>query len=336
VDQTGHGSSALLSQLVSDQTAAVLSGLGSVAVLGMVQVATFKLPRAVRLAVLAVLAAGCIYGLGNFDGGSDPEHWRTFVLGACEIMLALVALGAFKVSLALRIAAFLCLVELVFTPIGSDQGTRNAHWGMWVSLPFVIALPLALEGTARRLGSVGQWAVVFASIVAGEGLVRARTYTYREGPRELLTHAIPQPQLRGLRTTAERAKVLDEVVDALNARVAPGDYLLTSESTPLLLYLSRTRPYLGIPWIMVDENPAELKELFARAPREKGCVPVLVRARGNTRRGEWPNNARKGVDRKHAPARKVIASFLKAHDYRVTWRNSYFEILEPPSGKGCR
>jgi hypothetical protein len=176
-------------------------------------------------------------------------------------------------------------------------------------------------------------------VVCAEGAFRMMTYTYRDAPRRELNHSVRNaPQLRGLLTTRERAASLSEVVPALSARVRPGDYLLTSESTPLLQYLTHARPYLGIPWIMVDEDPAELETLLERAPQQRGCLPVLVRARGNARSPAWPRDVRRGVDRHHQAARRVIAGFVKRNGYRVTWSNDFFEILEPSttSTGGCR
>src|SRR4029077_10966989 len=101
--------------------------------------------------------------------------------------------------------------------------------------------------TPWAAGQGAKLALMAAIGLGGEGLQRAATYTYRDDVRRNLLTPVGRPQLRGQYTTAARAKVVGEVLDALSTRVAPGDYLLAYEGTPLLQYLTKTRPYLNRP-----------------------------------------------------------------------------------------
>lgn len=340
VSKTGHGTSALLTLFVADQASALIAGAFASGMVFGAHLLLRSVPKVARWTALTLVGVLCVWGLLPWGSSSDPELWRRFVVGSCYVVLALTAFGVGGAALQLRVLSFLALVALVVTPLGSDQGTRNAHWGLWLALPSTIAALGSLDGAGPKLHGIRDLAFLLMGVVGIEGLHRIRDYTYREASRERLTEAVPIPQLRWQLTTAHRARVLAEVSAALEARVHPGDYLLTSESVPLLQYLTRTRPYLGIPWIMVDEDPGQLAELFERAPREKGCLPVLVRARGNARSPAWPDNVAKGLDRHHTPARRVIAAFLRRHGYETAWKNSFFEILEPraenSAGRPCR
>lgn len=335
VAKTGHGTGALLNQLIEDQTAALLAGGASIAVLAALFWVSRNWSRSLRLLVLAPLALLAAYGLAYTGSARDPEYWRKFVVGTCCLGLLGIAFGVTGRERALRIQAFVGAVALVVTPIGSDTGTRNSHWGMWLGLPLLLATLLSfdLAGKWRALRDEG---FALLAVIALEGVARCLNYTYREAGRSELVYPVADAQLRGQFTSQARAKSLTEVLQALRQRTAPGDYLLTSESVPLLQYLTSTRPYLGIPWIMVDEDPAELQRLFRSVPQQRGCVPPLVRARGNARSPAWPYDVRRGLDRHHNAARKVIAAFLREHDYQRVWSNSFFEILEPAKAGHCR
>jgi hypothetical protein len=46
---------------------------------------------------------------------------------------------------------------------------------------------------------------------------------------------------------------------------------------------------------------------------------------------DWPQRARRLEQQEpRRSTRRVVAGFLKSHHYERTWRNSFFEILEPP------
>jgi hypothetical protein len=339
VDRTGHGSAALLELFLSDQSSALAAGLATSAVLAALHLVSLGWPSLLRTAGFAVASVACVLMMAFVGPGRDPEHWRYFVVGTCYIALLGVASGLLGRSFELRCLALLSAGALLITPLGSDQGMKNSHWGLWVALPLLVAALMNARPQLSRLRRLADVGALVVTVVCAEGALRMMTYTYRDSPRARLEHSVKNtPQLRWLLTTEERAKSLEEVVAALTARVRPGDYLLTSESTPLLQYLTRARPYLGIPWIMVDEDPAEIDALLTTAPQQRGCLPVLVRARGNARSAMWPRDVKRGVDRSHEPARRVIGRFVRKRNYRVTWSNAFFEILEPPPAatSGCR
>jgi hypothetical protein len=128
-----------------------------------------------------------------------------------------------------------------------------------------------------------------------------------------------------------------EVLTALESRVAPDDYLLAYEGTPLLQYLTRTRPYLNRPWLMAYESGEVVAQLAREAPQRTGCLPVTVVTTKSARGFEWPDRAQPLESREpYAGVRRALTAFLREHGYTRTWSNGYFEILEPPPEQRVR
>ncbi len=303
-----------------------VAGFGLSRVLG-------KVPAALSWLLVAVVAAFGVWGLSGVE-----ELWSVAVPGTVYFVLSGVTLGLWKRSLPARVGAFMTLVIVVIAPLGSNNGILNAHMGLWLGAPLLLALLGSLEAPWLA-GQGGKLGLIAGLVLTGEGAHRAATYTYRDRPRPELLTAVEHPQLRAQYTTPARAKVVAEVLTALEERVAPGDYLLAYEGAPLLQYLTKTRPYLNRPWLMSYEGPDVIAQLAADAPARTGCLPVVVATLKTTRGIDWPGKARRLEEKQPmGGTRRVIKAFLRTHGYQRTWRNSFFEILEPPGARrgSCR
>jgi hypothetical protein len=330
VASSGHGSGSLIRRFISEHAVALPAGLAVLLSAGLFVQAAQRLPRLLGWSLYAALvAAGC------FVLASGVERWRFCVVGALYFFLGAVAFGVSNRSVELRLACWLALVALVVTPLGSDTGLNAAHAGLWFALPTALA---TLYSAGRELASPADpraVALAVACVLGGEALYHGLKYTYRDDSRLQLTASIDHPQLRAQFTSRARAGVVQEVLEALRSRIEPGDYLLAYEGTPLLQYLTSTYPYLGRPWIMVDDDPVEIAALLGAAPRTHACLPVAVRSRYSARERDWPSTHRP-LEPKHAETRAVIAEFLARYHYKRTWRNRFFEILEPASRRPVR
>jgi hypothetical protein len=332
MQQAGYDSDSLVGNFLTDQALALGWGVAVCAVgAGLARVMS-KLPALAAWLLVALVAGVSIWGIA-----SASEPWRWVVPGTVCVLLAAIALGLWQRSFELRIAAFAALVIVLVAPLGSNNGIKNAHMGLWLALPLVLAGLLSLE-KQYLAGQGAKLATVACLVLAGEGLHRAATYTYRDSERSRLTAGFDHPQLRGQFTSAERARSVSEVLTALEGRVSPGDYLLASEGTPLLQYLTKTRPYLNRPWLMGWERGHVVAALAKEAPRRTGCLPVAVLTTKSTRGPEWPRRPRHLENRAaQRGVRAAIKAFLRAHGYERTWSNGFFQILQPPDqGKPCR
>lgn len=324
--QSGHDAASLLGHFVKDQLLALAAGLLVCGLCLGLSRAFAKLPPRV-----CVLLAGVLGVLGAYALTTGDELWSTIVPGTLYWLLGSVVLGAWGRETRLRLLALAALLVLVLAPLGSNNGIRNAHVGSWLALPLGLALlfgsePAWLVGQGSRIG------LLLSLSLAGEGAHQALTYTYRDASRAQLWTAVERGGLQAQLTTPARARVVREVLDALHDRVSPGDYLLAYEGTPLLQYLTRTKPYLKRAWVMGTESGEVIARLADEAPGRTGCVPVAVLSLKSTRGSSWPLHARAlGTKEPERGERAAIKAFLRAHGYRRKWSNGFFEILEPTS-----
>lgn len=329
-----HGVDGMVGRLLNDHLLAIPVGLVIVGGGAGLLLLAPRLPKLVNYALYGALGLWGYWALTRSGHTTKVEPWTWLVIGPCYVVLAGVALGLLKRSADERLACFIGFVALFLTPIGSDNGIRAAYLGVPFAIPLVVAV-LYEAGTEAR-APLRAIILFAAATVVGESVNRDLIYSYRDRPRPELWTPIAHRQLRGQLTTAARARVTVEVLEALQQRVARGDLLLAYDGTPLLQYLTYTRPYTGHPWLMTDDDPAVVPGLLKTALDTYKCLPVAVRSRGSTRSQDWPKKFRK-LEPAHAGTRKAIEQFLKANGYRATWKNAYFEILEPPGGPArCR
>jgi hypothetical protein len=329
----GYSAGSLLSMFLREESKALAWGLAVCVVCLAISRVLGRVSPLLGWLVLAGVAALGVYGL------SQPgEPWSFVVPGTVYWVLAAVVFGLWGRSLPVRVLAFVALVVTVIAPLGSNNGIKNAHMGLWLSLPLVLSLVAEL-GAQRLAGQGAKLALLGGVVLAGEAVHQIATYTYRDAPRAQLFTSISDPQLRGQLTTPARAKVVGEVLAALRQRVMPGDYLLAYDGTPLLQYLTKTRPYLNRPWLMGVESGEVIARLAADAPHRTGCLPVAVVSTRSTRGPEWPQHARRLEEKQpQRGVRLALRAFLREHGYRRKWSNGFFEIFEPPGGVagGCR
>lgn len=330
---SGYSQDQLLTAFLTDNGKALALGLATCAAGVALARGLAELPRRSAWLAVAVVSALGAYGLTRWI-----EPWRFVVTGTAYWLLGATALRRGRVEL--RALSLIALIVLVIAPMGSNNGIFNAHVGLWLALPLALASLFRSVDTQWLRGQGPKLAIIGCLVVGAEGLHRASTYTYRDAERRDLRTRVRHPQLRAQLTTSARAKVVTEVLQALEQRVAPGDYLLAYEGTPLLQYLTDTRPYLNRAWLMGAAESASAIELLAeQAPKRTGCLPVAVATRKSTRGPGWPLNSR-GLENRTAQrnVRAVLKNFLRVHHYRRTWGNDMFEIFEPPPPRpgACR
>jgi Dolichyl-phosphate-mannose-protein mannosyltransferase len=333
VQAAGYAVDSLFLTFLTDEARALAHGFG-ICVTGFALSRVLgKVPAVASWLLVAVAAAVGIWGL---TGAGEP--WAVAVPGTVYFVLSGVTLGLWRRSVEMRVAAFITLIIVVIAPLGSNNGILNAHVGLWLGVPVLLALLGSLEAPWLA-GQGAKLSLIAGLALTGEGLHQAATYTYRDSPRSELLTPVGHPRLRAQYTTPARAKVVAEVLEALDQRVKPGDYLLAYEGAPLLQYLTKTRPYLNRPWLMSYESPEVIARLAAEAPARTGCLPVVVATLKSTRGTDWPQRAsRLEAKEPMRGTRRVIKGFLREHGYERTWKNSFFEILEPPAPRGgsCR
>jgi len=161
-----------------------------------------------------------------------------------------------------------------------------------------------------------------------QSLASAWRHTFRDSNnRSAMTHSIAHPLLVGTYTTAERAKVVAELLDAMSQFTKPGDEVLAYNTITTVHFLTQTHPWLGYPW--PDLVTAKAVKALIRQKEQSGAkLPVIVRAKGSTWTHSWPSDAKPptwGHRLTNTP--RVFAEFAQNHGYVVAWSNEFFEIL---------
>jgi len=310
---------------------------------GVVVVAVTLLSRAAaaagvhaRRVMFAFVSAGCLAFFAAFPfiyGFSVITYtWA----GICYVAAGGVAAGCCGAPPELRLAAFLAALQVFLVPLGSGNGMNNAVFAVWLATPivFLAARQAPAPRLLRRMDPRGaSFAVALGiSVLVVCAVYNAFVGVYRDCPNRFrLTAAVNHPMLRGIRTTPERARVLNELLAELDSRVQPNEYMIAFEHVPLLHFITRTRPYARGPWPLV-KRPEVLGRALEQAELDGLPLPVVVRANGDPCSTMWPAGSA-AVERsqrmRHIEGRKYMDAFLLRHAYRVAWSNEGFEILVP-------
>ena len=263
--------------------------------------------------------------------------WRWMFTGIIYIVLIAYLFGIIKQSIEYRIVALVGLGVLVLMPLGSDIGIyHGVVHAMWLALPIVLLFFLQGSSSAikhwkwhEQTFHYGRILIIVTLVLAS---VAQASFTYRDSKNRLeMTATIEHPRLKGVFTTEERAKVMQELLDELQNYVKPGDVLFAYENISLLYFLTQTRPYLYRTWPMVEVY-STFQRLIKKAETKQPYYPIVVRAKASTILGTntWPHKSTELSSRDSmSHNRKLAEDFLKRHKYIKVWENSFFEILQP-------
>jgi hypothetical protein len=324
-----HPGSGLLKRFISDHVRAFAAALPLVVVGGWL--AGWVSRQKVFLASAAVSAGALLLACALYH-----KWWCAWIVpGLCYVVLIAVVVRESRKDRRLALLGFIAGLVLLLAPLGSGVGIPFAVFGMWLALPLsLMVLWRSPEMTLGRF-SIQARGLRVSALTLGlallfQSLASAWCGTWRDSNHRLaMTHWIPHPLLIGTFTTAERAKVVAELLDAMPHFAKPGDEVLACNSLPLLHFLTGTRPWLGDPW--PDVVDAKRIAALIRQKEETGAgLPCIVRATGSTWASSWPVAPQPLVTAWHqAETRRVLAEFEQRHGYVRAWANDFFEILTP-------
>jgi len=323
-----HSGGLLVKMLVLDHGMAICFGVGSAALGAWVAYRLSKIN--LRFVVGIVLCAAIGLALASHYRGS----WLVCTVpGFCYTVLGMVVVREARRNPALTLIAFIAGMVLFLAPLGSGNGMQNAVYGMYLALP--LSLMLVWKGKGLFWGRAAldnmSGKILVMTIVLALAIHSVHTawgYTYRDSAnRVAMTSLVNHPKLVATYTTEQRAKVVAEVIAALDKYVQPGDELLAYNSIGLIHFITQTKPWLGNAWPM-SLQPDELATLIARKEWEAERLPVVVRARVNTCSFDWPSDSPfVTTNSRLSTNRTIFQSFLDRHAYTSVWANDTFEIL---------
>ena len=218
-------------------------------------------------------------------------------------------------------AAWLGLFMLLVFPLGSDGATNNGGIIAWM------AAPVAALMWQRRTTIVFPLTFILVGLVQSlllgayfdGGSLRHKTATVNDSRAALV------------RTTPERAHIINETLAGLQGRVSAGDTLLCYGSIPMMNHLTRTIPAIGCSWPELLSADA----LDARLKAWDGNCPAILRQKFNDLGPYWSEATDDFLQAyphqdKFLTQDKMdaIKRFIAAHGYRIVWQNEWFALYE--------
>lgn len=322
-----HAGSGMLKRFISDHVQAFNMALPLVVFGGWI---ANWVSKQKKLLVTTVISAGSlllVFVLYRRD------CWRWIVPGICYVVLLAVIFRELRKDRNMALLAFIAGVVLLVTPLGSNNGIVNAVFGMWLALPLTLVLlwrtsDITIGQFSMEARGVRVFAITYILALCFQSLATAWRHTYLDSENRLaMTHSIAHTLLTGTYTTAERAKVISELLEAMSHFAKPGDEVLAYNAIPTVHFLTQTHPWLGNPW--PDFEGADKLAALIRQKEEAGArMPCVVRATGSTYADSWPVDAQPLATWWHQDERRhVLVEFEQRHGYVVAWTNDFFEIL---------
>ena len=291
-----------------------------------------------------IILFGSIYLLNSFY---IKDNWRWCVPGICYVVLLSIVFLNFRKETPLALLAFIAGMILVLVPLGSNVGISNSAFGMWLALPLTLiclwrsddlSLPLWFKISNKKLKPNNNFLItargflVFTiTIIIAllfHSLIGAWKHTYLDSKnRYTMMHPIAHPLLERTFTTAERAKVVTELLDAMSNYTEPGDEVLAYNAIPTVHFLTATHPWLGNSWPDILDT-TKLAALIKQKERSGTKLSCIVRAKGSTYANTWPIEMQPLAKFGNQDgSRQLFSEFEQRHGYRVVWSNEFFEIL---------
>ena len=336
-----HPASGLLKTFISDHCRAFGMALPLVVLGG--GIATWASKQSLRLASVIVLAGAWLV----YHELYRCEYWPWIVPGLCYVALIATVIREWRNNRDIALLAFIAGMVLLLAPLGSNNGIFNAVYGMWLALPLTLTwlwqnsgrgFRLRLNGDYNGIEFHGQYSMeargirVFAKTIAlallFQSLAAALHHTYMDSKKRFtMTHSITHPLLVGTYTTAARARVVTELLDAMSRFTKPGDEVLAYNAIPAVFYLTGTHPWLGISWPDF-ESSANIARVIGQKEQAGAALPTIVRATRSTYANSWPNTTDPlATWWQQDDSRRAFADFEQSHGYALVWSNDFFEIL---------
>ena len=238
---------------------------------------------------------------------------------------------------------------MIFLPLGSDGGIYNAGYvSIWLSVPlflwfyfqiinlkFRYQLPENLKWIFNnRNGSAKILQIVIIAFFLVKIYNISNQAYFDKGSRFIKKYSINNTLAKGIYTTEDRAKIINDLLTELDKFVEKNDYLLAYDNIPMINFLTNTKPYLYISWVWVYDSETFNKQLL-RAENEVETLPVVVQQKFQTiEEFSKPvlDYMSETKEENYIYKRgRVIAmnSFLNRNNYKIVWSNEYFNILKP-------
>ncbi|MEI6752090.1 MAG: hypothetical protein WCK78_02885 [Paludibacter sp.] len=252
----------------------------------------------------------------------------------------------------IKILSWIGLFMLILMPIGSDDSIYMlGYYSIWIAVPLVVNLFITEKfGVAIKIESlvpknnyhfkldnhsIKLVLVMFLVVFIGKNIVDvSHTSHFESRSRIHRTFSINNPRTKYIYTTNERAKIVNDLLDGIKPYIKEGDEIITYESIPMIFYLTKTKPYLGSPWLIAMSG-SSLSNKIERVKKIKKTLPLVIRQKFPTIGGfgipsdQFLSSTKNGNLYFSQEQIRVFNNFLIENKYKIIWQNTYFNLYAP-------
>ncbi len=197
--------------------------------------------------------------------------------------------------------------------------SNHAHKIAWAALPLFVSAIVGFHGrlagtlqssTARRSATL---AVTVLCFLIGITTYHSQTrFAYQYGNPKKFTESFTCAPLKGIRSTPHRVRKVERILEFLDGKLKPGEYLLAYDSLPLFHYLTRTKPSLNTVWVS-RSSPRKVREESLEYMLRNQRLPRYCIARSRDKRSLVDGD----FDPTHAWVEKHCESVFKVSDLEI-------------------
>lgn len=310
----------------------------------------FKLVHVIGVVIAFLIVYKTTYMSSNLFGDRVIALMNGIgIIGSCYYLSGTheqrnMALGAIMLSL-------LC-------PFGSDRGFQTVWNGLWLALPVGISgiykmiseLKIVISSSGIQIASghnfvsgnvtftgkhfnkafkvsLASLAVAVVSQTEIHGFFDPEFRYYKTTP-------IKSPMSKGIYTASYKAERVNPLLEQLPKFIKPNDVLLVYDFSPMIYFLTQTRPYAGISWPCMYYGKRYMDAIKQAEQHEQQLPVVVVQYFLGTNDWWWFMDdymTRDYCDSFTSPeVNRFVLNFLEEHHYKQIWSNNYYRIFLPP------
>lgn len=253
------------------------------------------------------------------------------------ILVVYVALNR-KVDKKLRFYAFMMIIQLLVTPLGSNNGTYPIINNMFLMAPFLVLCWMDyMAGTekifSRRIArkpAVGVMTTVFIFVLLCQALNFRLEFTFRDGENgeAVNTQVAGIECLAGMHTTKSNAEELKILYDHVQETTNEGDDLIVYGMAPGLFYILDRPAATRNLWLDLETNNKQslMEDLVSIGQRESADLPCVILAEGLTYETLTKTDEMSERDAQNAEKQVLLAEYLWSHEYSLTLQTEHYAV----------
>lgn len=224
------------------------------------------------------------------------------------------------------------LLTLIVLPVGTDVGLLYYNYYIFVPMCIVLISLTHMDSTAKSRLTIGHSGCLIFSFLlfyaATGGYYYQTTYVYRDASYKLLKETVAIPELYGMRTSAERAEMIEQATSLLKPYanyelITLGDFNVLALTTDMNCFFS-------VPWPNLSSFSEETFISEIDDKLEQHIYPVILLAPTSSIINDGNCQYRSIVKY------NKLLDVIKTYDYQTLYKSDALEIyvpdLHPDSG----